>query len=115
MRRTSKEVGVAADAVATTTIDLLQAYKYGGGVTVLAVVVEQTNNADAEFNVELEGNDLFAAEQSVAAADTPEEFIPDQNRDAHDDTGVRLAVDVSTAAAAAGDELNISVLWDDGR
>lgn len=108
-------MGIPADAVATETVDLIQAHKHGGGVTALAVVVEQTNNADTEFNIELEGEDLFAAEQSVAAADTPEEFVPEQNRDAHDDEVVELTVDVSSAAAAAGDELNVSVLWDDGR
>jgi hypothetical protein len=108
-------MGIPADAVATETVDLIQAHKHGGSVTALAVVVEQTGSADAEFNVELDGEDLFAAEQSVAAANTPEEFIPEQNRDAHDDEAVELAVDVSSAAAGAGEELNVSVLWDDGR
>jgi hypothetical protein len=104
---------ISADAVATEAVDLLQAYKHGGAVTVLSVVVEQTGAADTDWNIELDGNDLFAAEQSVGAADTPEEFIPDQNREAHDDTAVPLALDVS-GAGTGGTELNVSILWDDG-
>lgn len=115
MKRQTPLTITEADVVGITPIDLLQAYKFEGSVTVLAVVVQQTNNADAEWNVELDGNDLFSAEQSVAAADTPEEFIPDQSQDAHDDVGVRIDVDVSTGAANAADSLGVSVLWDDGR
>lgn len=114
MKRESKAVGIPADAVARTTIDLLQGYKDGGGVTAHAVVVEQVGAADAEWNIELDGNDLFDAEQSVAAADTPEEFIPNQNRDAHDDVAVEVAVDVSLAGAG-GSTLIVNVLWDDGQ
>lgn len=42
------------------------------------------------------------------------QFSPEQNQDAHDDTAFRLVIDVSNAAAPA-DELNVSVLWDDGQ
>ncbi|MDX1747918.1 MAG: hypothetical protein R3324_18445 [Halobacteriales archaeon] len=114
MRHTSNLTGFQADPAGLTTIELLQAYQYEGSVTVLAVVVEQETNTDAEWNIELAGNDLFAAEQSVAVADTPERFIPDQNQDAHDDVAVRLALDLSTPAGNK-DDLNVSVLWDDGR
>ena len=107
-------MAVSVEDIATFDIDLLQAYKFEGSVTVLSVVVEQTNNADAEWNIELDGNDLFATEQSVTAPDTLEEFIPEQNQDAHDDTAVRLTLDISTDADP-NDVLNLSVLWDDGR
>lgn len=115
MKRQSERMGIPADAVGTETVDLIQVHKFSGAVTVLAVVVEQTDAQDADWNVELDENDLFAAEQSLGPPDMPREFIPDQNREAHDDRAVRLAIDVSAASGTAGSELNVSVLWDDGR
>jgi|APHM01.1.fsa_nt_gi hypothetical protein len=95
---------VAADSVATVALGTMLSHKEGGSIEVVEVVVEQTNNADAEFNLQVGGNDAFSNEQSVAAADTLESFTPDQNEFASDN--VLLEIDVSNAAANAGDVLN---------
>jgi hypothetical protein len=95
---------VAADDVATTALGAILSHKYGSSVEVVEVVVEQTNNADAEFNLQVDGNNAFSAEQSVAQADTLESFIPDQNEFSADN--VLLELDVSNGAGNAADVLN---------
>lgn len=90
---------VAADSAATTALGAILSHKEGGSIEVVELVVEQTTNADAEFNLQVDGNDAFSSEQSVDTADTLESFVPDQNEFAADN--VLLELDVSNAAAAA--------------
>lgn len=105
--------GTDAATIATTTIGFLQIQKFGGSGFVEAVVVEQSNNADAEWNILVDGSNIFAATQSVASADAPEEFVPDQNRQF---TGsADLQVDVTASAGNAADQLFVDVLVSDER
>ena len=103
---------VDAATVARTVVGYIQAYKFGGSVRAVSVAADQENADDADWNVELDGSDLFSAEQSVAATDTAEQFQPDQSLDAHDTVGIELAIDVSASSATAGD-LNIGFLWEE--
>lgn len=105
---------VDAASTGRSVISFLGVHKFGSSVTVEEVTAEQTNNADADFNVELDGSDVFSGEQSVSAADTAETLTPDQNRHAAGDTP-DLAVDVSSAAANAADQLLVTVTVSDGK
>lgn len=105
---------VDAASAARSVISFIGVHQYGGSVTVEDVTVEQTNNADADFNIELGGDDIFNSEQSVDAADTIETLTPDQNKSAAGEN-LDLAVDVSTAAGNAADQLLVTVTVDDGK
>lgn len=104
---------VAADTIATTNIGFVQAHEFGGSSFIDKVVVEQTTNADAEWNILADGSSIFASTQSVAASDAPETFVPDQNRNIAGPSA-QLEMDV-TASAAAADTLNVGVLIDDNK
>jgi|APHM01.1.fsa_nt_gi hypothetical protein len=98
---TTQEVNVStAAAFSATTLEVSN------------VVVEQTNAADANWNIQINGDDLFSAEQSVASGDTPENFVPDQNRHVADETAT-VSVDVSSAGSAG--DLNVFVVFEDHR
>jgi hypothetical protein len=100
----------SADTIQTNHIGFVQVHKYGGHVEVVEIVAEQENNADAEWNVLVDGSNVFAASQSVASADAPETFTPDQNRIA---SGASMAVELDvTASAGAADNLLVDVLVD---
>jgi len=106
-----EKTGIAADSAGRTVIGHLGELRPGSslsGVKAVRVVVEQTGAADADFNIELGGSDLFNAEQSVDAADTAEGLTPDQNKYASDETD-QIAVDVSSAGSG-GSELHITVV-----
>lgn len=99
---------VTANTVDTHHVGFVQIHKYGGRVEAIEVVAEQESNSDAEFNVLLAGSALFSATQSVAAADTPEVLVPDQNEYA---SGASMAVELDvTASAANADQLHVDVL-----
>ena len=102
-----------ATAEARTVVGYIQAYKHDGSVRAVSVAGDQEGADDAQWNVELDGTDLFAAEQSVAATNTAEQFQPDQNQDAHDTVGIEVAVDVSTSSATGGSVLNLGLLWEE--
>lgn len=104
-----ERAGVAADSAARTVIGHVGEVFPQGTVEVKRVVVEQTQAADADFNIEVGGADVFSAEQSVATAGTPEGFAPDQNRYEADETA-QVAVDVSSASATAGSLLHVTVV-----
>jgi len=104
--------GTDAASIATSTIGFLQIHKFGGSGFVEAVVVEQESAADAEFNVLVDGSNIFAASQSVASADAPEEFVPDQNR--HFTGSAALELDVTASSGTAGNML-VDVLVSDER
>jgi hypothetical protein len=93
----------------TTTICTLGSLFFTGPAEVTRVLCEQTGAADAQWNVELGGNDLFANEQSVDAADTVESFVPDQNEYSSTESD-QLAVSVSTAGSAGN--LIVTVVYE---
>lgn len=103
----------AADSIATTTIGFAQAQEFGGSGFIDRVVVQQESDSDAEWNVLVDGSNIFASTQSVASSDTSEEFIPDQNRNY---TGAVVDIDVDvTASSTTSGNLIVGVLTDDGR
>jgi hypothetical protein len=106
--------GVAADSTGVTHVSFVGAHLYGSSATVEQVIAEQSGAADADFNVELDGNDVFSNEQSLDAADTPEELTPDQNKNAAG-SPLELAVDVSSASGTADSTLDVTVVVDDGK
>lgn len=106
-RHVHERMGITANSTGRTVIGHIAEAFPRDTVEVVRVVVEQLNAADADWNVELGGNDVFSAEQSVSSADTPEGFVPDQNRFDADETS-QIALDVSTAGSAGG--LHVTVV-----
>jgi hypothetical protein len=97
----------SAGTVQTNHIGFIQVHKFGGHVEVVEIVAEQENNADAEWNVLVDGSNVFAASQSVASADAPETFTPDQNRIA---SGASMAVELDvTASSGTAGNLHVGV------
>lgn len=111
MSKRSMSIEVDAASPGRTVLGHIAEVFAGMTAEVSRVVAEQTNNADAEFNIELGGNDVFNNEQSVDSADTPEGFVPDQNRYSSSDTD-QIALDVSNAAGNAADQLIVTVVYD---
>ena len=112
-RHTHEETGIAADNTDTDRIGVAGEAFPEASVEIVTVLVEQTSNSDAEWNIELNGNAVFSSEQTVSAADTVERFTPDQNRYTSDETAA-IEINKSNAAASA-DSLNVTVVTDDGR
>lgn len=104
--------GTDATSIATTTIGFLQIQKFGGSGFVEAVVVEQESAADAEWNIIVDGSNIFASTQSVASADAPEEFVPGQNRNFAGSAALELDV---TASSGTSGNLLVDVLVSDER
>lgn len=88
---------IAADVATVTSLGVFLSHEADSTIEVIEVAVEQTTNADAEFNIKLDGANLFSTAQSVTAGDTLETFIPDQNK--HSTAG-GLAVEVSSTGSA---------------
>lgn len=87
----------------------------------VAVVVEQTGAADAQWNVLLNGQRLFSAGSAgvgINAADTPITFVPNSstraNRVTTNETH-NYSVEVMSASATEGSQLHVTVLTDDNR
>lgn len=106
-------MGVAADDTNTSRIGNIAEAFPEATVEVVAVIVEQTSNADADWNIELGGSAVFSSEQSVSSSDTPELFHPDQNEFSATSTD-NIDINKSNAASAA-DSLHVTVVTDDGR
>lgn len=104
------ETEIDVTSTGAVPLGFVQAHKYGGSVRAVEVVAESTVD-DAEWNVELDGNDLFGSDASVAASGEAETFTPDQNRSASGDT-VSLAVDVNTATSGSAGTMDIGVALD---
>lgn len=102
---------VTADSVQTHWLGFVQFHEFGGTALVEKVIVEQENNSDAEWNINANGSAIFSSTQSVASGDTPETFVPDQNREL---TGANseLQFDV-TASASFADQIRVGVLLTD--
>lgn len=99
---------ITAGSVQTHHIGFVQAHRFGGSSAVKLVVVEQENNNDAEWNVLADGSAVFSSTQSVASADSPETFVPDQNQH-FTGADAELQLDVTSSAGAA-DQLRVGVL-----
>jgi hypothetical protein len=100
----------SADTIQTSHIGFIQVHKYGGHVEVVEIVAEQESNADAEWNVLVDGSNVFSSTQSVTSGDVSETFTPDQNRIA---SGASMAVELDvTGSAGAADDLRVDVLVD---
>jgi hypothetical protein len=113
MGRTTETVtGIDATSTGSTTAGFAAAAFPGSTLELVNVTAEQTTNADADWNIEVGGDDAFSTEQSVAASGTPEQFVPDQNQYDSDDTST-IAVDVSSAGT--GGELSFTLVFEDGR
>lgn len=94
--------GVAIDATGSTTVGTPDGFR--GRVT--QVVVTPTA-ADFDFNIEQDGSDVFAAEQSPSGA-SREVFTPDQN-DEFEGDAPDLDVDVSSASGSGGATATVTV------
>lgn len=97
--------GVAVDATGTTRL--------GGAVpddrtgTVTKVVVD-SSVADFDFNILVNGTQVFSAAQSLSAAGT-EVFIPDAAAKRANGDVLDLEVDVTAASATTGATATVSV------
>jgi hypothetical protein len=106
-------MGIAADNTNTDELGHIAEAFPEATVEVIAVIAEQTSNADAEWNIEVEGTAVFSSEQSVSSSDTPELFVPDQNEFSATETD-QLNINKSSQASAS-DSLHVTVVTDDGR
>lgn len=88
---------IAADSATDTSLGVFLSHQSDATIEVISVAVEQTTNADAEFNILLDGESVFSTPKSVSTGDTVETFIPDQNK--HSVDGL-LAVEVTSAGSA---------------
>lgn len=114
MKHDYNATAIAADTIATTGFGFIAVQNnWGGTVRIDEVVVEQTDAADAEFNVLVDGSNLFSSTQSVASSDTPESLTPDQNRTTASAL-VDLSLDVTASSGTGTSELFANVLVDDG-
>lgn len=103
--RTEESVeAVGVDASATGTTDL------GSVVADEAEVQEVTvasADQDFDFNVTMEGADVFSAEQSLSTAS--ETFTPDQNARVGGSETVEFTFDVSSASANGSATADVSI------
>lgn len=88
-------------------------HRFGGSGFVEEVVVRVDDNTSPSFNVLVNGNTLFSNDQVLAAADTPETFVPDQNRH-YSGPSVEVLFSV-TGSASVANQINATVLVDDGK
>lgn len=111
MKQDYNATGLDVQSTGTQLIGFVQTHEYGGSGFVEKVVAQIEDNTNPEFNVNIDGSAIFSSTQSLAAANTPETFVPDQNRHF---TGPSVAVqlDVTTSASAANN-MDIGVLVDD--
>lgn len=105
----------SVDAIATKSshMGFVQAHEFGGTGFVEKVVVRADDNTNPSFNIVIDGSTLFSTDQTLTAADTPETFVPDQNRHF---TGPSVQVLFSvTASASTNNDMECGVLVDDQR
>jgi hypothetical protein len=89
--------GIDASSTGETELGVFLSHLSASTIDVAEVVVEQTTNADAAFNIKLDGEYIFSSKRSVTAGDTLESFVPDQNEFS---TGGKLTFEVTTAGSA---------------
>lgn len=90
---------IDASGTGTTELGPVQIHRFGGAVYAKLVSVQQVDAADAEWNVNLNGNAIFSVTQTVSASNQFEEFIPDQNRHASGQ-GFSMDFEVTTAGTS---------------
>lgn len=91
------EQGVALDATGTTEVGTLLTDR----ARVMRVAHESDDAADAEFNINVNGDPVFEAAQSLDAVGDFERFVPDQNTNVSDGP-VTVEVEITAASATAG-------------
>jgi hypothetical protein len=74
----------------------------GDEVEVKEVTLVDSDEQGYEFNVTLNGNDVFSGEQSPSAEG--DSFTPDQNTRFGGTGGARVAIDISSTDSGATDE-----------
>lgn len=87
---------IPADSATETPLGVFLSHQSDSTIEIISIAVEQTTNADAEFNILLDGEYIFSTPQSVSAGDTVETFIPDQNKHSIDGS---LAIEVTSAGS----------------
>lgn len=80
----------------------------GGNAEVKRVIFEQESNADVSFNVDVDGNALFAGALSPSSADTPETAVPDNGNE--NITGDTPRLETRVTSAGSADDLNVTVV-----
>lgn len=91
-----------------TRIGFVGIHEFAGSVEAFKVVAEQESAATATFNVKLDGNNLFASNQSISASNTPTVHYPDQNKYA---AASALPVDVNLSSwVGSNTPLRISLM-----
>jgi hypothetical protein len=93
-------------------IGFIQTHEYGGSGHVEKVVLQLDDNTNPSLNVQVDGSALFTSPVTLAAANTPETFIPNQNR-SYTGPSVEALVSVRTSASATNN-LDVGLLVDDG-
>lgn len=97
------------DATATGTTDIGDIIAEALTHPRLAVdITPDSLDASVEYNIQVDGNDLFSSEQSSDSNNNAVELTPDQNKQVTGEYVHDYAVDVSTANATAG-TLDITV------
>lgn len=100
---TVEQTGVAIDSTGSTTIG--SPSTIGGDVIVVEVNADQ---ADFDFNIELDGTDIFNSEQSPTGT-TLERFYPDPQLAEFDGTDPTLEIDVSDASSTGAATADVTV------
>lgn len=99
IRQDYTEQGIDGSATGTTELGPVQIHRFGGSVFAKLVACQQNDAADAEWNVNLDGNAIFSTTQSVSASNQFETFVPDQNRNASG-AAPSLEFEVTTAGTS---------------
>lgn len=94
----------AIDSVATVDLGVVA----GKDVTVKEVRVEATAS-DFDFNIEVDGSDIFGSEQSPSGT-SEEVFTPDQNSRVGGDAAVDIEFDVSNNSATGSATASVAVV-----
>lgn len=94
----------------TTTLEGNVDVSSGGTTRIGAIIASEarvtevrtdSSNQDYDFNVELDGSDVFSAEQSPSNAE--ESFSPDQNTTVGGAGSTEVQVDISDTGTGSGD------------
>lgn len=92
-------------------IGFVNIHEYGGAVKAKKVVVQQNGGSDAQWNIQLDGRDVFATTQSVTTSFTSEAFYPDQNLFASGETvPLRMSITSAAASPASNGSMAVTVL-----
>lgn len=96
--------GVAVDATGTTAVGTVE----GDRVKVFAVTVDPTA-ADFDFNLNVDGEPVFAADQSPAAAEAETFETEDEAAITYLAVGTDIVFEVTSASATGGATADVTV------